>query len=165
MMVKYQVQTTQLWPLSYTAYSATMLHVNYATCQLCYMAKQCHSRYPLMKTWDVQMAYSASCQQYWQMTLTTKWDFADSARHHFRSASSLCPSVPQPQNDSKYPSVLIHEADPRPLHESPKWSPNCITRRSCRRFVPRGRVRSLASVAYRSSIVRPYGPLIRSIMS
>ena len=75
----------------------------------------------------MEMAYSTSCQQDWQMALTTKWDFADSDWHHFRSASSVCLSVPQLQNASKCPSVLLHETDPRPLHESPKWSPNCIT--------------------------------------
>ena len=43
------------------------------------MKKECHSRYKSMITTDMEIAYSASCQQYWHMTLTTKWDFADSA--------------------------------------------------------------------------------------
>ena len=78
-----------------------------------------------MQTTDIEIAYSASCQQYWDMTLTTKWDFADSARRH-HPLSTPCPSVPQPKNVSQCPSVLFHQTDPD-LSLRPKWSANCIT--------------------------------------
>ena len=57
------------------------LYLTRLTVPLCYKSSmlQCNSRCQSMKTTDTEMTYSASYQQYWHMTLTTKWDFADSA--------------------------------------------------------------------------------------
>ena len=106
------------------------LQGHYATCQLCYITKQCHWRSQLMATTDMEIAYSANCQHYCHMTLTTEWDFADSAWRHLLPLPATCLSVPQAENASKCPSVQIHHIEPRPLSPRPNWSANCITRTS-----------------------------------